>query len=171
MIERAARMITYDSGPARFNYRIAGVAIDRGRVLVQRAESDDFWCLPGGRAELLEPATATLVREMREELGVEVGVGRLVWVLENFFPYAGRDWHELAFYFLMSFPHDPVLYAHQGPFEGREGDLRLIFSWQPLDRLDDIVLLPSFLRQGLRALPPCTTHIVHRDREEESRVG
>ena len=72
-------MITFDGGPARFNFRVVGVALDRerGRALLHRAEHDDFWSLPGGRAELLEPAEATLRREMREELGVEVAVERL----------------------------------------------------------------------------------------------
>jgi 8-oxo-dGTP pyrophosphatase MutT (NUDIX family) len=72
-------MIVLDQGGARFNYRIVGVAIDGVRVLLHRAEQDDFWILPGGRAELLEPATTTLRREMAEELGVAGEVGRLLW--------------------------------------------------------------------------------------------
>ena len=89
-------MITLAHGDYSFNYRIVGVALHDGHVLLHRGESEDFWTLPGGRAELGEPAEETLRREMREELGVEVEVERLLWVVENFFSYQGRSWHELA---------------------------------------------------------------------------
>jgi ADP-ribose pyrophosphatase YjhB (NUDIX family) len=72
------QMINLRTPFGRFNYRIVGVAMrgeeeqDQCEVLLHRAVTDDFWALPGGRAELLEPADATLRREMREELGVEL---------------------------------------------------------------------------------------------------
>ncbi len=50
------RMITFNDNGIRFTNRIVGMAFDRDRVLLHRAESDDFWALPGGRAELLEPS-------------------------------------------------------------------------------------------------------------------
>ena len=68
----------------QFNYRVVGIVIHNGRVLAHRGEDEGFWTLPGGHAELLEPAALTLKRELREELGIEVEVGRLVWVVENF---------------------------------------------------------------------------------------
>ena len=160
-------MITFDGGPARFNFRVVGVALDRerGRALLHRAEHDDFWSLPGGRAELLEPAEATLRREMREELGVEVAVERLLWVVENFFEHAGKSYHELALYFLMGFPHNPELLRAEEPFFGQEEGLglTLIFQWHPLASLDAIVLYPTFLHEGLRALPAVPVHVVHTD--------
>ena len=63
-------MITYTEGSRRFNYRIAAVFIDEGHLLVHRAETDPFWALPGGRAEMRELAADTVRREMREELGI-----------------------------------------------------------------------------------------------------
>ena len=63
----------------QFNYRVVGIVIHNGRVLAHRGEDEGFWTLPGGHAELLEPAALTLKRELREELGIEVEVDRLVW--------------------------------------------------------------------------------------------
>lgn len=155
-------MIAFDAGDARFSYRIVGVALDGARVLIHRAETDDFWALPGGRGELAETARETLRREMREELGAEVALGRLLWVVENFFTLGGRRYHELSLFFLITFS-DPAIYRHTAPFFGDEGGLRLIFAWHPLAQLDAIVLHPSFLREGLRALPRTAEHIVHID--------
>ena len=160
-------MITLRQGAQAFNYRVVGAVIHEGRVLLHRGESEDFWTLPGGRAELGEPATETLKREMREELEVDAQVERLLWVVENFFTCLGAEWHELAFYFLMSFPPGSDIYQRSEPFFGYEETqpegMTLIFEWHSLDRLDEITLLPSFLKQGLRSLPKGTEHIVHTD--------
>src|SRR3954449_8179577 len=95
-------MITYRAQGGNFNFRVAGVLLDRTgeRVLIHRAPSEPFWTLPGGRVELMEPASEAFKREMLEELGADVQVERLLWVVENFFPYDGKRWHEIAFYFL-----------------------------------------------------------------------
>lgn len=77
------RMITFDEDNIRFTNRVVGIAYDGDRVLLHRAVADDFWALPGGRAELLEAAADTLRREMREELGTDVEVERLVWCEVN----------------------------------------------------------------------------------------
>ncbi len=165
--DMSEQMITFDQGRARFNLRVAGVALNGDGVLVHRTESDDFWTLPGGRGELLEPARDALKREMREELGVNVEVGRLVWIVENFFDYDGRSYHELALLFLMTLPRGSNLHE-VAQFEGKErlddgSTLRLIFRWFVLDELDLIPLYPSFLRQSLKAIPASTEHVVHED--------
>jgi ADP-ribose pyrophosphatase YjhB (NUDIX family) len=160
-------MISFDQGTTRFNYRIVGVALNGNRVLLHRAEHENFWSLPGGRCEPLEPATETLKREMREEMGAEVQVERLLWVVENFFELGGKTYHELGLYFLMTFAPDSPLYE-KTEFLGNEAffadkELLLIFQWFPLDALEEIPLYPAFLRQGLRAIPETTQHVVHVD--------
>ncbi|HSN78099.1 MAG TPA: NUDIX hydrolase [Anaerolineae bacterium] len=156
-------MITFDHDVTRFTYRVVGVAIEDGRVLLHKAEDDDFWALPGGRGELLEPAAATLRREMCEELGIEVAVVRLLWLVENFFRYRGLDHHELGLYFLMRTPADWPYRMRAEPFLGDEHGVRLIFQWFPLEALPALRVYPSFLASGLRNLPPSPQHVVHTD--------
>ena len=156
-------MISFDVGGARFNYRIVGIALDGNRVLLHRADMDNFWSLPGGRGEMLEPSEETLKREMREELEVEIRIERLVWVVENFFEYDDKPYHELAFYFLMTFPPDCHLRKKSEPFTSYDGDVKLTFKWYQLGELEDVVLYPSFLRKGLSSIPESTEHIVHID--------
>lgn len=156
-------MITFVQDTTRFTNRIVGVAIEDGRVLLHRAEDDDFWALPGGRGELMEPATVTLRREMQEELGIEVDVVRLLWLVENFFRYRGFDYHELGLYFLMRVPADWLQRTANGPFLGDEHGVRLFFQWFPLQALPGMRVYPSFLADGLRNLPSAPQHIVHTD--------
>lgn len=154
-------MIMFEQGRARFNYRAAAVILSGDQVLLHRAEQDDFWSLPGGRVALLEPAEQALVREMREELETEVEVERLLWVVENFYEYDGKDCHEIALYFLTAFPEGSPIYGKAKPFPGDEEGLRLVFQWHELDALEDLRLYPVFLKRTLKALPPHPQHIVH----------
>ena len=158
-------MITIDEGEMRFTYRVTGIVLDGDRVLLQRGDREEFWFLPGGRGELLEPARKTLKREMREELGVEVRVERLLWVMENFYEHNEKSHHELDLYFLMSLPDgSPV--CREDEFERDDEGVKLIFKWHPIAELESVGILPSFLRPGLKSIPPGTEHVVHSDLSE-----
>ncbi|MBI4296105.1 MAG: NUDIX domain-containing protein [Chloroflexi bacterium] len=155
-------VVTFDRGNVRFHYRSVGIAIDGDRVLLQKMADKDFWYLPGGGAELLEPATETLKREMREELGVDIRVGRLVWVVENYFRMNDKLWHQLSLFFLMSFPeHAHILKKTE--LSGKDDDIKVLNKWHQLRDLMNINLVPSFLRTGLTKIPQNAEYIVHRD--------
>jgi 8-oxo-dGTP diphosphatase len=61
---------------------VAAVIVDGGRVLAaQRAEPPELaggWEFPGGKVDEGESEHAALIRECREELGVEIAVGARV---------------------------------------------------------------------------------------------
>jgi 8-oxo-dGTP pyrophosphatase MutT (NUDIX family) len=159
-------MIAFDNADGRrFNFRVAGIAIDRGRVFIHRAVHQDFWTFPGGRAEMGEPAAQTLRREMREELSVEVDVIRPLWIVENFFDFDGRRCHELGFYFLMQFPAGCRYLAGPGPYEAIEPGTELICEWatNTTAELTARRLYPTFLREALQQLPDRVEHRVHVD--------
>ena len=160
------RMITFDEGHIRFTNRVVGIALDRGRVLLHRTDDMNFWALPGGRAELLEPSPETLRREMLEEIGVDVTVDRLLWLSENFFEYGPRSFHEIGFYFLMHLSPDSPL-RDQTAFLGHEGNRPIYFEWHPLDSLENVALYPTFLRSGLKSIPANSVHVIHVDGEEK----
>lgn len=159
-------MITFEERDSRFNYRIVGVAVHENSVLLQQAGGDDFWIFPGGRAELGETAEHTLKREMREEIGVQVEVARLLWFVENFFSYEGKHCHELSLYFFMQLPAECKYLVEPGPFQsGEEDGTNSIFQWFPQQPqvLSSLPLLPSFLQTAVQRLPDSVQHVVHFD--------
>jgi ADP-ribose pyrophosphatase YjhB (NUDIX family) len=156
-------------GAGRFSCRVAGVAIQDGRVLLQGEEHRRSWTLPGGGLELMEHAVDGLTREMREELGVAARVERLLWVVESFWTEERRAYHEIGFHFLMTLPPEPRLHPAEGSFQGYEiyNGLPIIFEWFPVEAVADLPLYPLFLRHALRSLPDTPTHIVNDERTAE----
>ncbi len=163
VILRIRKMVTFEKGDIRFNYRVVGIVFNKTHVLLHRAEEDNFWALPGGRVELLEPSKDALKREMQEELGVEVRVDKLMWVVVTFFKNGGTLFHEMGLYYLVELPKNCSLYKKRR-FWGKEHleeekEIRLIFKWFSLDELETFPLYPKFLRKALRNLPQTTQHI------------
>jgi len=158
-------MIRFDKDNIRFNYRVVGAAFRDNCVLLHHATGDDFWSFPGGRAEFGEEATETLKREMREEIDADVEVIRLLWFVENFFNYAGMNYHEIALYFLMRLPETHKFMVDSGPFLGQEEQVELTFQWFPNDSdvLAKLPLFPKFLPTKLQNLPEAPEHIVQYD--------
>ena len=76
--------------PLRHIHVVAGVITDaRGRYLLNRREGNrdlvGLWEFPGGKREPGESSEAALVRELREELGIEAEVGAcLIQVPQNY---------------------------------------------------------------------------------------
>ncbi|RSN71154.1 NUDIX domain-containing protein [Actinomadura sp. WAC 06369] len=65
--------------------RATGVLIEDGRLLLLDQDTGDgrSWTLPGGKVEPGEPLSDALVREMREETGLEVDPVRLLYVCDH----------------------------------------------------------------------------------------
>ena len=156
-------MIEWDNGEVRFNYRVAGACLHDGHVLLHRGELWPNWALPGGRVWPRETAQEALRREMREEIASEVAVGRLLWVVENFFTFDERRFHELGFIFTMTLPEESPYRDVAQEFTGHEGAIPLRFRWFPADALEDVDLRPAFLREALREPPATTVHVVQID--------
>jgi ADP-ribose pyrophosphatase YjhB (NUDIX family) len=152
-------MIYFDLANARFKYRVAGVCLHDDHVLLQGATGADYWALPGGRIEIMEDTRTALHREMREELGCEVSVGRLLWVVENFFSLDAKDYHELAFLYEIQ-PSDRTLLDRSWTSATTDGGICINFRWFPLSCIGETNLKPAFLKPVLRDPPQTPHHII-----------
>ena len=78
--------------------RVTGVVIEDGRILLLDQDTDTgrSWSLPGGKVEEGETLSVALVREMREETGLDVESGRLLYVCDHL-PGSGTHVVHLTF--------------------------------------------------------------------------
>lgn len=150
--------IAYKTDDASFNYRVAGIWIKDGYVLIHKNIDDQAWALPGGRVMLGEESLHSITREVYEELGVVIKAERLIWIVENFFEYNQNTIHEVGLYYLIT-PVANQLELNEQEFFGIEGE-RLIYKWVPIKKLTDIDLFPAFLKTALLDIPKFPKHII-----------
>ena len=87
----------------KFKFRVCGILEHNGKYLILKMNQNNFYCLPGGHAELFEDTEQAVLREMREELGYDVKINRLVAINQNFFiGNDGAKMHELGFYYIVN---------------------------------------------------------------------
>jgi ADP-ribose pyrophosphatase YjhB (NUDIX family) len=65
--------------------RATGVLIDKGRILIvkQRLSDDRSWSLPGGRVEQGETLEEAILREIKEETGLDANIIKLLYVCDK----------------------------------------------------------------------------------------
>jgi hypothetical protein len=101
---------------------------------------------------------------MLEELDSKIRVGRLAWIVENFFKENKRSYHEIGMYYLMELPaSSPVL--RDSEHTCNDGPVILRFKWFPLTELENLNLRPAFLRKALQQIPEQTEHVIWHDKE------
>ena len=156
--------ITFDTEEGRFNYRVSAVLLDGERILAMHDERSPYFYLPGGRVRMGERAEDAVLREVREELGIETRILRPLWLSQSFFTedVARADYHELCLYFLLDVSGTDLL-ARGDRFRGPERRHVHDFAWLPFQRLKDEYFYPLFLKTDIYHLPEGLT--LRTDRE------
>ncbi|WP_050614370.1 NUDIX hydrolase [Bacillus testis] len=146
----------------RFLYRVAGVLIHDGRLLIMRDEKVPYYYLPGGKVRLHEGSEEAIKREIKEEIEAEVGIKRLLWVVENFFTEEVNQepYHEIGLYYLLELQDDSLLERGDEFVMTEQGKHRLSFSWKQLEEIKDVCLYPTFLKERITDLPATIEHLV-----------
>ena len=115
---------------------IARAAIFRdSTVLLCRNVGAGHFYLPGGHVEFGESAAAAVVRELAEEAGVGIRVGRCALVDEHVFGQAGRRHHEVNVLFHVELADPAAKVVSREP--------HIEFVWVDLAAVVDLHVLPE----------------------------
>ena len=118
---------------------VRGVLIDKEHVLLVRKHGAWNTFLPGGHIEFGKSARSELVREIKEELGINVKVKDFLGVVEHSWEDENGLNHEVNLVFKIECE---VLDLSQSPLSQES---YLEFFWQPVDDLASVRLEPSAL--------------------------
>ncbi|MCU0798539.1 MAG: NUDIX domain-containing protein [Candidatus Thermoplasmatota archaeon] len=82
----------------------AGVIIREGRVLLDRRVADSRfeplkWEFPGGKVDFGESPQGSLMRELKEELGIRAEVGPFVHLASHVYSREGNERHVVILFF------------------------------------------------------------------------
>ena len=148
-----------------FSYRVAGICIQNGKVLLQKPTNDTAFAFPGGHVSFGETNEQTLVREFREEIGADITVGELKWVGEVFFPWGNKPCHQICLYYLVDIPSENI--PQEGTFMGKEQlegrSFQLGFHWIPLDELNSIEVYPTNAVELMDKIEEGVQHFIYRE--------
>lgn len=144
-----------------FDVRTVGVLVKDGKILVQRDRDGNEYALPGGHIQLGETTTDGLVREYKEETGADVRPLRLLWTEECFLGWNGRKAHNLAYYYLIELCEGSDI-PNVGEFVSHKDNCNVVIGWMPIDKLEDVIIYPEFLKKKIFELNSPPEHFVSR---------
>lgn len=128
---------------------VAFILNSKGELLVERRKHDPgkgMFDLPGGFGDIGETAEQGVIREVREETGLEVTSCKYLFSLPNVYFYSGLEIHTLDLFFLCEIQDETTLHA----MDDAEACM-----WIPLDeiRIEEFAL--RSVRQGLYQFIDC----------------
>ena len=158
-------MVEYKVNPEGFGYRVAGVLLNKGKVLLSTDDQVDFWVLPGGGVKPFESSEEAIKREFQEEIGVKIEVVRLLWIIGNSFIFDNIKVHGIGLDFLVN-PIEwnekltrEMFYGFEDDFKvigtryEHLEDLKLTFRWFDIAELDTVTIKPKVYHEALRNIP------------------
>ena len=150
-----------------FSYRVAGICLQNGKVLLQKPTNDSAHAFPGGHVEFGETNEETLIREFKEEIGADIRVGELKWVAEAFFPWGGKGkpCHQICLYYLVEILNPEIpkegMFMASEHIEGRNFDLE--YHWVSLADVEKLEAYPIQTPALLPKLHEGVQHFVYKE--------
>lgn len=148
-----------------FSYRVGGILIKDGKILLQRLKSGEYSVI-GGHARYMETSAETLRREFFEELGVKIKVNSLIATAEIFFPWdENRNTHQIAMYYGIELDGDTLpeaeIFSGFDELGGKRVDLD--FCWVELTKLTEpISFYPAELIPVLLSPSAAPVHFISK---------
>ena len=142
----------------RFNFRVAGFIMIDNKILLQKSPQMDFYNLPGGRVKFGESTKDAIVREIKEELCIDIDTPELFYVAENFFKWEDKDVQELVFIYKIDIDKKylEILEHHKVPDNATE-----YTYWIDVDKLQSITCKPNLI-YSLPKIKDSFTHTVEK---------
>lgn len=128
-------------GNQSFGVRATALLIKDGKIFLTKDAKGRYYTI-GGTIAVNEVAADAVVREVREELGVDSRVKQLAFIVENQFTQEGIHFHNIEFHFVV----EPIGTV---PEEMIEGELKQACEWIDIDKLVNLDVVPAFLADEL----------------------
>ncbi len=124
-----------------FGVRATALIIKDGKIFLTKDDKGRYYTI-GGAIEVNELVRDAVIREVKEELGVDCLVNQLAFVVENQFIQEKLTFHNIEFHFIVQ----PI---GEMPNEMIEGEQKQTCEWIDLDNIVNLDVVPAFLTKEL----------------------
>lgn len=142
----------------KLNVRAGIMLIKDNKILLHKNDNKDNCCLPGGGVHFLESSEEAIIREIKEETGLDIKVEECISTIENLFEHDGIKFHEIYFIYKGSFIDDVDTNKIIENIEGKP----IKYCFVDLDMIDDYYILPVVTKDIIKNK---TSHIINREIE------
>ena len=141
-----ARDVKFWKEDGSFKLRVCGVVQVGDKILIDNCDNAPFWGYPGGHVELGESTREAVVREVKEEIGIDAEIIKNLASIQLFFTREdGKPFHEIGFYYLMKANIEPKNLTIE---ENDKGKLRKHqFRWVTKEELKNLDVRPTELKK------------------------
>lgn len=162
--------LTFRTARGRFNYRVGAIIIHDGRILLMKNEESPYLYSVGGRVHFDETTEEAVIREVYEEIGIEMSVERPLFFQEQFFDeeVTGEHVHEIGVYYLMQ-DSEALGDLHCDSTTERGMPEELV--WIPLTEIGQYYIVPESVSSELNRLPEHFSRIVEIDQRPGEKQG
>ena len=127
-----------------------GVCVVDGKVLLCLPKDRSYSYLPGGHIEFGETGREALVREMKEETGLDATAGKLLGVVESRFVQKGEPHCEINLIYEMKIELPTAIDGNRQQTVAALEDW-ICFDWVDCSKIDAAKLLPEEMKEYCRA--------------------
>lgn len=154
----------------RFRYRAGGLITRAGKILLVKSNTGNYYYFIGGGVHVGETSEECIIRELQEEVGLELDSCRLVAICENYYNIRNNDTkcmkcHSLEFYY-----HSVI---DDGTSIKSQTDLEEQLIWVPLNELCHYNIKPHTIVEHIDRIldENSVVHLVDRSDLNASLIG
>lgn len=147
--------ILFDVDGVLFSYRVGGVLIKDNKILLTKGGDD--YSLPGGHSQIGETSRETIIREFKEETGLDVEPLNVISTYENFWKWDDKDCHQLCIYYKLKMVDETKELVPNPDTNDTK------FIWFELKDLKNINLYPTGISTQILDSIIDTTHFIYKE--------
>ena len=127
-----------------FNKRVSAIIIEKGKILLLHRIKfgKEYFVLPGGSVEENENNKNALIREVKEETGLDVKIERELWQVNN-------EYDKRTQYIYLISKYSGNLELGSPEKERQSEDNKYILEWRNIEDLKTIKFFPTEIKTNI----------------------
>lgn len=126
----------------QFRCRVAAIIIVENQLLMVKHKDFPCYYTVGGKVKINESTEEAIIREIKEETGIDYEIENLIFIQERFFSFNNQEQHEIIFYYKVKENINTKFLANQYTDQGDDEMMYLL----DIGNLRELNIIPAFFK-------------------------